>query len=65
MPSFNQLMHEYPQQKKTKTLIELTSRANAVRITEEDTDDEGDVNMSDDEEPSHEVYNDLRAIGIA
>ena len=58
-------MHEYPQQKKTKTLIELTSRANAVRITEEDTDDEGDINMSDDEEPSHEVYNDLRAIGIA
>ena len=58
-------MHEYPQQKKTKTLIELTSRVNAVRITEEDTDDEGDINMSDDEEPSHEVYNDLRAIGIA
>lgn len=58
-------MHEYPQQKKTKTLIELTSRVNAVRITEEDTDDEGDINISDDEEPSHEVYNDLRAIGIA
>ena len=58
-------MHEYPQQKKTKTLIELTSRVNAVRITEEDTDDEGDINMSDDEEPSHEVYNDLKAIGIA
>ena len=58
-------MHEYPQQKKTKTLIELTSRVNAVRITEEDTDDEGDINISDDEEPSHEVYNDLKAIGIA
>lgn len=45
----------------------MTSLGNALRITEEDTDDEMLANNDDgsEDEPCVDVYNDLRAIGIA
>lgn len=57
------------QEMKTKALVELTSANNANRITEEDTDDEqtAERGFESDDDPDQEddVYNDLRAVGIA
>ena len=60
------MMHNQ-REMKTKTQVELTSRVSAIRITEEDTEEESFANNdeSSDDEPSVDVYNDLRAIGIA
>jgi len=52
---------------KTKTFVELTSRANTIRIPEEDSDEDLIDNMDSDSEddPNVDIYNDLRAISIA
>lgn len=54
------------QEMKTKTLVELTSRNTANKITEEDSDEVVNTQGSgEDDDPTSDVYNDLRAIGIA
>ena len=54
------------QEMKTKTLVELTSRNTANKITEEDSDEVINTQGSgEDDDPTSDVYNDLRAIGIA
>ena len=51
---------------KTKTFVELTSRNGGNRITEEDSDELINTQGSgEDDDPTCDVYNDLRAIGIA
>ena len=52
------------QEMKTKSFVELTSRNNANTITEEDSDDEL-ISQHEDTDEDADVYNDLRAIGIA
>ena len=50
---------------KTKTLVDLTSRNNTDKITEEDSDEELIDTQGSDSDENIDVYNDLCAIGIA
>ena len=50
---------------KTKSFVELTSRNNAIKITEEDSEDEEAISQREDTDEDVDVYNDLRAISIA
>lgn len=52
------------QEKKTKGFVELTSRNNADKIIEEDSEDEL-ISQQLDTDEDVDVYNDLRAISIA
>ena len=64
MPSTFERTLSLKQETKTKSYVEQFSRNNANKITEEDSDDE-EISQHSDTDEDYDVYNDLRAIGIA